>query len=639
MKQLFLRMISVLSSALLAAAAAPMNAAAETSDIFCDDFSGTQLDTGKWLIAEKNWGGTVTENGRTVDYNGGVLAENAAVRNGSLLLTGYGSCYEGAVRGINRDGSTRADGKRCGAAIATKDYFGSGSYEIRAKIAPELGCCSAMWTFEYEEDYSGDTLTVTNHEIDIEIPGRDRNNGFSLSHALCTTWQTEEDYKTESVECGAQADGAFHTYRFDWHTGSDTETPRVEYYFDGKLTYTATEYIPTNAGRFWLGLWFPKNWAGTPDFDTTVFEIDYAKITPFHEAGDTPQHESYPDSGWAEPVPALPEGWLLWHSYSAYSALDSRLYLRSPDGQTREITGDFISAMNGSFGRSPDEFVFMALNSTGDEWDIFLYENGEIRNLTQNSGYRNEDPKWSPDGNSIVFKRGHWDSTADDFRYHLALLDLSDGSVTALTDEAAERAMPCFSSDGSALYYAEYKNGFGSICRMDPETKKSETIYSENGVTAYYPVSYGDDIYFTKWYSSENHCDQIMRFDGAKITAMPFDSVDYDCSDACPLEGGMVYSSTQHGTYDLYYFDGTRSACLRALSTEQNDLGAAFFQMLSGDINADGRRDAADVTALRNWLSGEPEPDVINPGAADLNRDGRLNAADLTLLKRMLVNT
>ena len=102
MKQLFLRMISVLSSAMLAAAAAPMNAAAETSDIFYDGFSGTQLDTGKWLIAEKNWGGTVTENGRTVDYNGGVLAENAAVRNGSLLLTGYGSRYEGAVRGINR---------------------------------------------------------------------------------------------------------------------------------------------------------------------------------------------------------------------------------------------------------------------------------------------------------------------------------------------------------------------------------------------------------------------------------------------------------------------------------------------------------------------------------------------------------
>ncbi|MEE5993888.1 MAG: dockerin type I repeat-containing protein [Oscillospiraceae bacterium] len=49
-----------------------------------------------------------------------------------------------------------------------------------------------------------------------------------------------------------------------------------------------------------MGLWFPKYWAGTPDFDTAEFEIDYIKITPFHESGDKPQNESYPDSGWAE---------------------------------------------------------------------------------------------------------------------------------------------------------------------------------------------------------------------------------------------------------------------------------------------------------------------------------------------------
>lgn len=274
----------------------PVSAA---TDGFYDDFEGSRLDSSKWLIAEKNWGGTVEENGRTVDYNGGVIAEHVAVRDGNLLLTGCGNQYDGEQRGINRDGTRREDGKRCGAAIATREYFASGSYEIRAKIAPELGCCSAMWTFEYEEDYTGDTLQITNHEIDIEFPGRDAQEDFSLNHALCTTWVTEEDYKTTSVDCGVQADGAFHTYRFDWHTGSDTETPRVEFYFDGELRHTSDTCIPTNAGRFWLGLWFPRYWAGTPDFDTTAFVIDYASITPFHEQGDTPQNESYPEHGWA----------------------------------------------------------------------------------------------------------------------------------------------------------------------------------------------------------------------------------------------------------------------------------------------------------------------------------------------------
>ncbi len=274
--------------------------AEENTDVFYDDFSGLNLDSSKWLTAEKNWGGTIVENGQTVDYNGGVIAENVSLQNGKLFFTGCGDLYIGAKRGINRNGTYRENGKRCGGAIATKDYFASGSYEISAKIAPELGCCSAMWTFEYEEDYSGDTLKVTNHEIDIEFPGRDENNELSLSHCLCTTWvgEGEDEHKTASPYCKNQADGKFHTYRFDWHTGDDGETKRVEYYFDDELIYTSYDHIPTNAGRLWLGLWFPRYWAGTPDFETTNFEIDYVKITPFHEKGDKEQNESYPNGGW-----------------------------------------------------------------------------------------------------------------------------------------------------------------------------------------------------------------------------------------------------------------------------------------------------------------------------------------------------
>ena len=136
------RLVSVLTAALMLLTVQPAPAAGDAADVFCDDFSGSAPDPAKWLIAEKNWGGTVTENGITADYNGGVLAENVALRDGCLVLTGYGNQYDGAVRGINRDGTRRADGKRCGAAIATREYFASGSYEIRARIAPELGCCS-----------------------------------------------------------------------------------------------------------------------------------------------------------------------------------------------------------------------------------------------------------------------------------------------------------------------------------------------------------------------------------------------------------------------------------------------------------------------------------------------------------------
>ena len=614
----------------------PAAEAAQT--VFYDDFSGAAPDSEKWLIAEKNWGGTVTENGRTSDYNGGVIAENVSVRNGALILTGHGNQYDGPLCGINRDGSERPDGKRCGGAVATREYYGSGRYEIRAKIAPELGCCSAMWTFEYEEDDSGDSLKITNHEIDIEFPGRDDDDGFSLSHALCTTWVTETDYKTKSVPCGNQADGEYHIYRFDWHTGSDTEQPRVEYYFDGTLLYTAYAHIPTNESRFWLGLWFPKSWAGTPDFDTAEFSVDYVRITPFHESGDTPQHESYPESGWAAPSAEPPKGWLLWHSYTRYDALDSKLYLRQPSGAVQEITGDFIHAMNGSFADSPGRFAFMAIDSAADEWDIFCSDGGTVTNLTRNSGCRNEDPKWSPDGKQIVFKRGKWDSSAGDFVYNLALLDAESLSVTMLTDDRAEEAMPCFSADGGSVFYTSYTDGIGAICCMNLRTGEVGTVFREAGVTAYYPVVRGNQLWFTKWYSAENHCDQLMCLDGDALSAMPFDSQHYDCSDACPAgNAGMIYSSTADGDYDLYYYDGTQTRPLTALNSGRQELGAAFFAQVPGDVNADGECGRADVLLVRQWLLGISEPAMRYWEAADLNADSRLNAADLSLMKRLVL--
>ncbi|WP_455544514.1 family 16 glycosylhydrolase [Intestinibacter sp.] len=284
------------------------------SEVFFDDFDGNSLNQDKWLIAYKNWGG---KDSTGKDYNGGVVPQNVSVSDGTLKLEAHGNNYEGDVLGINKNKSLRSDGKRVGAAIATKEYYASGSYEVVAKVAPELGACSAIWTFEYEEYYPGDEkykkmpvggndYYAVNHEIDIEMPGRPSSAKVnqSFEYALCNTWigENNSEYTVNYTKLPkVQNDGKFHKYRFDWHTGDDNETARVEFYFDDVLVYTATTHIPTNASRLWIGVWFPKEWAGTPNFDTSLFEVDYVKITPFNEAGDTPQAESFPNDGWAFP--------------------------------------------------------------------------------------------------------------------------------------------------------------------------------------------------------------------------------------------------------------------------------------------------------------------------------------------------
>ena len=67
-----------------------------------------------------------------------------------------GDLYTGPVRGVEKKHNTWVDlqhGRRTGAAIATKEYFASGVYEVRMKVAPVKGVCSAVWTFHYEEVY------------------------------------------------------------------------------------------------------------------------------------------------------------------------------------------------------------------------------------------------------------------------------------------------------------------------------------------------------------------------------------------------------------------------------------------------------------------------------------------------------
>lgn len=296
--------------------------AAEPSDRFYDDFSSGSLDSAKWYAANKNWGGKV-EKGSTEDYNGGVVPLNLYVKNGNLYCEAHGNLYEGDVLGIcKKPAVPREDGKRVGACAVTRDYYASGRYEIRAKVAPVPGVCCTMWTFEYEELYPGDPgfegsgdYFVVNHEIDIEMPGRPgaSHTGMSYEYALCNTWvgENEGEYTTSYTKLPkAQDDGQFHTYRFDWHTGGKDHgtniQARVEFYFDGELVKINTTHIPTKAGRLWVGAWFPNGWAGVPNFDTSIFEVDYVSITPFHEPNDQPQAETYGTDGLTDPLNIVP---------------------------------------------------------------------------------------------------------------------------------------------------------------------------------------------------------------------------------------------------------------------------------------------------------------------------------------------
>ncbi len=319
-------------------------------------------------------------------------------------------------------------------------------------------------------------------------------------------------------------------------------------------------------------------------------------------------------------------GKLLYHHYSSYSAMDSELLLHDfTTGETLAIADDaFLHAMNADFGSHCGDIVFMAIDPIGDEWDIFRYNlvSGDFTNLTQASGFRNEDPKFSTDGKKIVFKRGRWDAQTDGFVYDLAEMELQTGEITMLTDSAAEESMPYYAPDGGSIYFSRIENGETAICVLDRNTGSITRVYAENGVHTYYPVLSDAGLYFTKWHSAALHNDCIVKMEDTPVL-LPVNAQAYNCSDPFPLhDGSLFFSSTREGGYDLYFYDGETEHTLTALSTPQEDLGTAFYELSDAE---------AIIAETTDFLL------CRESGGRNMDADGNgvVNAFDLAILKRM----
>ena len=235
-----------------------------------DDFS-QGVDSSRWYIANQSWGAY---------SNGGVVPENVGdTDDGVLVFSADGSHYKkGEVAGV---GNVR-DGSLTGGALISKFLAGPGRYQVRMKVLPRIGACTAMWVYAYQQTESG----ALNHEIDIELPGGNRSGTIGFDSVLNTNYITEEYNISEDVRVGDVLggdvylnDGQWHTFGFDWYT----DPAMIVYSVDGVVTAVTTSFVPTLLTRLWLGVWIPNNagFVGSPNFETDYMQVDWFRYTPF----------------------------------------------------------------------------------------------------------------------------------------------------------------------------------------------------------------------------------------------------------------------------------------------------------------------------------------------------------------------
>ncbi|MCH2136667.1 MAG: glycoside hydrolase family 16 protein [Phycisphaerales bacterium] len=321
-------------------------------ETFEDDFS-SGLSMNDWLVSNKGWGGD----------NGGVWWENVSVVDDTddgvaikaLRLQANGDLYDGPI--VNAGGAKH----RVGSAVATRQFFASGRYTVRAKITPQLGACTAFWPFMYQnfynsqEQYWYEANPRRNTEIDWEFPTdlrTDPDEGTSLgidpdaiamTNARCNAWGGQfggeggnyggrkvlVDPDGNVIDLATAANnGKYYDFIIEWNSGevaSDNMLTRdtvgsVKWYIDDTdwaepvlvdqldgVSFGQGN-VPYRGARFWLGVWFPGNpyfgdagWAGTPDFDSGACYIASVKIEPISNPRDTWESETVPNRGWATP--------------------------------------------------------------------------------------------------------------------------------------------------------------------------------------------------------------------------------------------------------------------------------------------------------------------------------------------------
>jgi Tol biopolymer transport system component len=279
---------------------------------------------------------------------------------------------------------------------------------------------------------------------------------------------------------------------------------------------------------------------------------------------------------------------MLFHRYSSYEAWDSKLYLY--DFKTAKLTclsakWPIDHAMNARFSPDGKSIVFMGVltgQHNSQSWDIFGWDLASEHNpinLLAGNGLRDEDPSFSPDGKTIVFKQDG----------AVKLPDLEKTTVRSLPGLArgVGWSMPIFSANGRSVVAMAGARASGDLYAFNLDTRKLMPIAMTPGVQEYFPVTWdANRLLYVRWLSADNRNDQIYcyRWREKKAERLPFCENDANASDPCRADDRwLFFSSTRSdgkGGYDLYLGDsvGGRTVPIAAegINTRAEELGACY---------------------------------------------------------------
>ncbi len=222
----------------------PSNADAAPGEwqlVWADEFDGTEIDTGRWTLANDCWGGG---NEERQCYT--ARPSNVSVENGMLVITARkedftGPAWPASFGPSDANSAEQASKPFTSGKLTTQGNAACtyGRFEMRARLPQGQGVWPAFWMLPEGSEYgrwaaSGeiDILEAVNLGVECDACEEGGENSLLGTLHFGGEWPDNEHHGSE-VSLPEMLDDGFHTYGVIWEEGRFTWT------FDGEPFATA----------------------------------------------------------------------------------------------------------------------------------------------------------------------------------------------------------------------------------------------------------------------------------------------------------------------------------------------------------------------------------------------------------------
>jgi dipeptidyl aminopeptidase/acylaminoacyl peptidase len=212
---------------------------------------------------------------------------------------------------------------------------------------------------------------------------------------------------------------------------------------------------------------------------------------------------------------------------------------------------------------SPDgKWILFQQDTAGNElWDIFAIpsEGGEVINLTNTPGIREENPRWSPDGKTVALNHKPKEATV----YNIALMDWATRKVTLLTHEATPNHLwqsVAWSPEGKTIYANRLEVSFtdADIYAIDIASGSATNLTSHQGKSLNTASSVSKDgrtLLITSNAKSGYQNVGLLDIASKKITWVTDTKWEASAGDFSPDGKRFTYAINADGRSDVYLGD------------------------------------------------------------------------------------